>query len=73
MKPWYASKTLWVNVLMMVGLILTATDVLAVVPKEMLPYVGAANAVVNIVLRVWFTREGITGGPSAPPYQGTSA
>ncbi len=62
MKNVLQSKTFWLNLLVAAGMVLTATDVLVIVPKEYLGYVGAANSVVNIVLRVYFTGEAINHG-----------
>ena len=54
-KPVYLSKTVWVNVLTGIVMTLTASDVLAVLPKDALPLVGTVVAVANIVLRLWFS------------------
>lgn len=57
MKPWYKSKTIQFNLAILVA-ILTATEVLAVVPKDWLPYVMALVAAVNVYLRA-ITKEGV--------------
>lgn len=54
-KPIWESKTFWINVLMAVGMVLTATEVVAVLPPEALPWLAAGNAILNIILRVFFT------------------
>lgn len=63
------SKTVWINAFVFLGMVLSATDVLAIVPKDALGYVAALNAVVNLILRVWFTDTSIASSQSAntPP------
>jgi hypothetical protein len=56
MKPWYLSKTVWANV----AATLTALAGLAgLFPPEVAPWLMTAAAVINIVLRIWFTDTGI--------------
>jgi hypothetical protein len=50
-KPIYASKTLWTNVLAIAVLILAAPEFAAILPTEGLPYVAAAIAALNVILR----------------------
>ena len=54
-KPFWQSKTLILNVLSGLVMLLTGSDVLAILPKEYLPFVGALVAVLNMVLRVWYS------------------
>jgi hypothetical protein len=55
-KPWYLSKTVWVNVIA-----LAAVLVQAYTGENLLDAQGQAAllAVVNLVLRIFFTREGL--------------
>lgn len=48
MKPWYRSKTIWVNLLMLVLSIIMAVQESSAVPIEAL---AAAAAIVNVILR----------------------
>ena len=59
MKPAYLSKTVIVNLIALVLAILTLPQLNEVVPREWLPYIGGAIAVINIVLR-FVTTEGIS-------------
>lgn len=52
-KPWYASKTILVNVATLLALALALPDVVAVIPPSWMPYITALNAVVNVSLRVF--------------------
>jgi hypothetical protein len=49
-KPWYHSRTLWLNALTLATLLLAylASDPLFV---NLAPYIATANALLNIVLR----------------------
>lgn len=58
MKPWYESKTIWVNVLTLVGVVITSVTAW----PELQQYgaqLATALAVVNVLLRL-ITSEGIT-------------
>lgn len=55
MKPWYLSKTLWVNILAVVVLLLQVQFGFVVEPEEQ---VGIL-AVINLILRV-FTDQSVT-------------
>jgi hypothetical protein len=64
-KPWYKSKTVWVNVATVVAAMLTGIEqylsVLApVIDPMVMPWLLVGVGVVNIVLRA-ITTEGITG------------
>jgi hypothetical protein len=55
-KPFYESKTVWLNVLTTLVASLTfLPSVNGLIPDVALPYILAAVGVLNIVLRVWFT------------------
>ena len=54
-KPYWQSKTLWLNTVTALVMVLTAADVLAVLPRDRLADVAAIVAVLNIVIRVFFT------------------
>ena len=57
MKSWYQSKTIWVNVVTFAIAILTTLQVEgADSGSPLLPAIGAAVAVLNIVLRVVTTK-----------------
>lgn len=59
MKSWIASKTVWLNIVTMVVMVAQAAEVVAIVPESGIKYLTAAVAVLNIILRVWFTHESI--------------
>ena len=50
MKRWYKSKTLWINVLSLVAMIL-ATVVAWPEMQDMAPQIAYALAIVNVLLR----------------------
>ena len=51
-KAWFRSKVVWLNTATIVSLALALPDVLAVIPASFTPYIGALNAVINLILRV---------------------
>ena len=58
MKPWYESKTIWVNVLTLVGVVISSVTAW----PELQQYgaqLATALAIVNVLLRL-ITSEGIT-------------
>jgi hypothetical protein len=57
MKPWYQSKIIWVNILTIVAVIMSA---LLPLPEltSVAPYLTTGLAIVNVVLRV-ITNKGI--------------
>lgn len=60
MKPWYKSKTIWVNVLTILAVLITSVTSW----PDMQQYgaqLATALAVVNVMLRL-ITSEGITNG-----------
>lgn len=50
-KAWFRSKVFWLNVLTIASLALALPDVVAIIPVAATPYIGAFNAIVNLVLR----------------------
>jgi len=51
-KPFYASKTLWANAVMLIATVSSAFGIdLGLDPETQIAVVGAVMAVVNIVLR----------------------
>ncbi len=59
-KHWYLSKLNWVNAITLLVNILALTEVLTVLPKEALPYIDAVVAVLNMVLRTFYTDSNLT-------------
>lgn len=55
MKKVYLSKTLWLNLITTVVMALEATQVLDLMSDDQLKIAAAVVAVLNIVLRVYFT------------------
>lgn len=61
-KLWYQSKTVWVNLITMAIMVLTlftAAENSALLPTSIVPWIAIVIAVLNIVLRVWFTESAI--------------
>jgi len=54
-KPWYASKTVWLNAVATLVAIYSLLQVTPVFPTAYLPYLGLAVGVLNVVIRIWFT------------------
>ena len=60
-KPWYKSKTVWVNVIVMIVGVLTILQTSqTLVPSTWLPYFALVVGILNVVLRVWFTDTAIS-------------
>lgn len=59
MKPWYVSKTVWVNVVATAVSLYSLFQVTTVFPADALPWFGLAVGILNIILRVWFTDTSI--------------
>jgi hypothetical protein len=51
-KHWYASKTVWFNVLAVVATIATGMGYTGEVSQELTPYMPVIQGAVNIVLRL---------------------
>lgn len=64
-KPWYKSKTVWVNVATVVAAMATGIETMLptlapVIDPVVMPWILVGVGVVNIALRA-ITEEGITG------------
>jgi hypothetical protein len=63
-KNWYESKTLWTNIsmflLMVAALFLPGGEFTELLTPVAVKYVALGVAVLNIVLRVWFTTGAIS-------------
>jgi len=71
MKSWYASKTLWFNVLACVVVIATALINIGVFKNPVVTCaLGLIVAIGNIILRMFFTNQSIKS-PFAPPSAST--
>jgi uncharacterized membrane protein len=56
MKKWYLSKTLWFNVLALVAVVSASFGYTGELPAEVMVYVPAIVALINLVLR-FVTKE----------------
>ena len=59
-KKWYLSKTFWFNGVALVVMVLGAFGYTGEVPQEWGVYVPAIVALVNLVLRSFFTEKPLT-------------
>lgn len=59
-KPFYASKTLWLNAIGFVLGLLSLTEFMAIIPKDWTPYILALTAALNFALR-YFTVQAPIG------------
>ena len=67
-KPWHTSRTLWLNALTVATMVFALTELGNVLPPDSGKYVALANAIVNIILRVYFTSQPIAApAPSRSP------
>ena len=58
-KPFWASKTMWVNALAVLASVLGAMNVDALTPEVQAQVVGVVMGIVNIVLR-FVTKSGVS-------------
>ena len=58
-KPWYLSKTVWVNIITTLIAVLTLLTEGTLLPAGALPWVLSVVGVLNVVLRIWFTDTAI--------------
>jgi hypothetical protein len=65
-KPWYQSKTLYLNLITGIIAVLALPTVLQVVPTSWMPAIGIVDSIGNWVLRVYFTNTAIVTAPAAP-------
>jgi len=59
-KPWWQSKTIWVNVLTMI--VDVAGRMSDVIPASAQPYIASGLAILNIALRFLTDQPVTTGG-----------
>lgn len=59
MKPWYASKTVWFNVITTAVALATELSNAGFPTESILKYYAAVITVGNIILRVFFTEKPI--------------
>lgn len=55
MKSIWASKMVWVSIITALVMVLTAPDILGIMPDGSVRYFAGAVAALNIILRVFFT------------------
>ena len=55
MKAWYESKIVWVNAITTVVLAAGVLLEQSLIPVVAVPYILGGVAILNVVLRVWFT------------------
>jgi hypothetical protein len=65
-KPWYQSKTLLVNALILLLAVLDAAQALPI-PPAWAPYIVAGASVLNVALRLTTSTGLTTGGPQGVP------
>ncbi len=58
-KRWYESKVFWLNVVTALVMILDLLTRQPFIPQEWIPIILFVIAVVNVILRVFFTDTGI--------------
>ena len=56
-KPFWQSKTVWVNTLTLLGTLLASLN--NSLPAEYLPYLVFGSGLVNLVLRIFFTDSAV--------------
>jgi hypothetical protein len=56
MKPWYESKTIWVNALLLIGSVCLAL-LNEPAMKEYAPVIIIINTIINVILRIMTTKE----------------
>ena len=71
-KPWYQSKTVWVNALIVLVAALDALRVLPYVPPDWAATALAVGGVLNILLRLT-TNTGLTATPQGDPMRAAPA
>lgn len=62
-KPWYKSRTMWFNLLNVVLMIASLTEIITIIPVEWVDYWLAAVAVGNILLRMDTSRPLVLKNP----------
>jgi hypothetical protein len=59
-KSIFASKTVWLNVIAFVLLVLALPQFISVIPVSWIPYIALIAAVLNGILRIFFTSQPVT-------------
>ncbi len=59
MKAWFESKTVWVNIIAMLVMVLDLASRQPFIPAQYVPVLVFVIGVLNVVLRVWFTEQPI--------------
>jgi hypothetical protein len=65
-KPFWESRTVWLNLIGVLLLILASPEIVNVLPGEARPYIAAALAVLNILNRTISTTSPLTLAPVSP-------
>lgn len=60
LKNVLASKTVWLNIITLIVLLLMTSEFQAVVPPHYLPLVVVLNTFLNLILRIFFTSQPLT-------------
>ena len=69
LKNLFASKTVWLNAIAFVLFVLALPQFISVIPASWIDYIALITAVLNGVLRIWFTAQPLTqvAADTAPP------
>ncbi|MGE4164286.1 MAG: hypothetical protein AB7G23_21425 [Vicinamibacterales bacterium] len=65
-KPFYQSRTFWLNLVGLLLLALASPEIVEILPVESRPYIAAAVAVLNILNRSMSTTSPLTVTPPSP-------
>lgn len=68
-KPWYQSKTIWLNVIAVAVFVVTGLGAMPGIDPSWAPWFGFAVAVLNFVLRM-ITNQPIAGSPGDKAHPG---
>jgi hypothetical protein len=60
MKSIFESKTVWLNIIAFILLVLALPQFISVIPAVWIPYIALITAVLNGILRIFFTSQPIT-------------
>lgn len=64
---WYASKTLWLNAISFILVVLALPQFNSIIPATWIPAIAIITAVLNAIVRTFFTSTPITAtGQSVP-------
>lgn len=58
-KKWFASKTVWFNIITFVLAVLALPETLAILPEGSFQVLALVNALGNLLLRLYFTKTEI--------------